>query len=68
MLKRVNPESQNSQAKKDSLSEPFAQLKGATMTCADCRSPKLCVLIMDSRLRRNDGKFCKDLISAKCHN
>ena len=42
------------------IKETFAKLSGTTIMCLDSQSSKLGFPI-DSRLRGNDGRFCKGL-------
>ena len=42
------------------IKETFAKLSGTAIVCSDYQSAKLGFLI-DSRLRGNDGRFCKGL-------
>ena len=43
------------------IKETFAKLSGTTIMCLDSQSSKLGFPI-DSRLRGNDGRFCKGLL------
>ena len=46
------------------LMETFAKLSGTAIICSDSQSAKLDFPI-DSRLRGNDGRFCKGLLDGR---
>ena len=46
------------------LMETFAKFSGTAIICSDSQSAKLDFPI-DSRLRGNDGRFCKDLLDGR---